>query len=89
MHQAVLLTKEVQELRTINAQREQKRQHHRQYLLYKTSLQAQQGQFFLDRVENRQQEADQGGQAVVRQHALPTYSRYRIQGHTVRICLRI
>ena len=89
MHQAVLLTKEVQELRTVNARRERKRQYRRRYLSYETSLQAQQGQFLLDRVENRQQEAGQGGQAVVRQRALPTCSRCGIKGHTVRTCLRI
>ena len=86
MHSAVILAKENSELRTANQRRKQKQQHRRRYIAHGGVLQAQQGQFLVQRVENGEQEANQNGATNVRRRALPTCSNCHIQGHTIRQC---
>jgi hypothetical protein len=57
IHSAVILTKENTQLRLANERRQRKQQHNRRYLANGDVLQAQQGQFLLDRAENGPQEA--------------------------------
>ena len=52
MHSAVILAKENKELRTLNERRERKKQQRRRYIARGGVLQAQQGQFLVERVES-------------------------------------
>ena len=78
MHSAVILAKENSELRTANQRRKQKQQHRRRYIAHGGVLQAQQGQFLVQRVENGEQEANQNGATNVRRRALLTCSNCHI-----------
>jgi hypothetical protein len=86
MHSAVILTKENTQLRLANERRQRKQQHRRRYLANGGVLQAQQGQFLLDRVENGSQEASNNGQVGARKRAPPTCSNCYVQGHNRLRC---
>jgi DDE superfamily endonuclease len=86
MHSAVILTKENTQLRLVNERRQRKQQHRRRYLANGGVLQAQQGQFLLDKVENRSQEASNNDQVGIRKRAPQTCSNCHIQGHNRLSC---
>jgi hypothetical protein len=86
MHSVVMLAQENKELRTANERRERKKQHRRRYLTHGGVLQAQQGQFLVERRENSAQSGNQTDRALVRQRAPKTCSNCGIQGHTIRTC---
>ena len=86
MNSAILLAEDNRKLRAENQRRKQKQQHRRRYIAQGGALQAQQGQFLVQRIENREQEANQNGAVNVRRRALPTCSNCHIQGHTIRQC---
>jgi hypothetical protein len=71
---------------TANQRRKQKQQYRRQYIAQGGVLQTQQGQFLIDNRDNADQQASQGGEAVARQRAPKTCSKYGLQGHTIRTC---
>lgn len=86
MHSAVVLAKENSELRTENQRRKQKQRYRRRHIAQGGVLQAQQGQFLIEGIENQEQEADQNTAANTRRRAPPTCSSCHIQGHTMRRC---
>ena len=49
-------------------------------------LQAEQGQFLLEQLENRGQNATAEDQSTTRKRAPPTCSYCHVQGHTIRKC---
>jgi hypothetical protein len=78
MHSTVILTKENTQLRLSNKRRQRKQQHRRRYLANGGVLQAQQGQFLLDRAENGSQEASTNDQVGTRKRAPPTCSNCHV-----------
>lgn len=86
MHSAAFLAKENKELRIANERRERKKQHRRQYIARGGTLQAEQGQFLIERAENSRQGDSQIDGATVRQRAPKTCSNCGIQGHTRTTC---
>ncbi|EKG09025.1 hypothetical protein MPH_14000, partial [Macrophomina phaseolina MS6] len=87
MHLAVVLAKENSELRKESQRRKQKQQYRRRYIAQGGVLQAQQGQFLVERMDNRDLKANQNEATNVQQRAPPTCSSCHVQGHTMRQCL--
>lgn len=86
MHSAAILAMENSQLRAANERRQRKQQHRRRYVANGGVLQAQQGQFLVDRLQERSQQGHDRGQQAIRKRAPPTCSNCYTQGHNRLKC---